>query len=132
MRSLVATSVPPRTVIVGLPLPLPLPSRRKTKVKTRQPNDTGSTSWEIASPPSFEYAPFYRVLLHYSLWNDREDIARLVKFAVPMLSMNDSLRIVTMAEAYDTSIVVTVKKEEAELYMQRLLIAGLKSSTEEA
>lgn len=124
-------------ISAGLPMPLPLPSRpsRRRRVRTvpqRNPSDGAPVSWDVASPPSFEVESFYRVLLHYSQWNNGEHVARLVRFAVPIISMNESIRIVSMAESYETSIVVTVKKDEAELYAQRLLIAGLKSSTEEA
>ncbi len=118
-------------------MPLPLPTRRR-RVRTAPPierpkwSDGASVSWDLASPPSFEVESFYRVLLHYSQWNNGDHVARLVRFAVPIITMNECIRIVNMAESYETAIVVTVKKEEAEKYAHRLLIAGLKSSTEEA
>lgn len=86
----------------------------------------------LLDPPTFQYEPFYRVLLHYNQWVDGKQIARLVRVAVPIVSMNDSVRIVEMAERYETAIVVTVKKDDAEAYVQRLLIAGLISSMEVA
>jgi hypothetical protein len=95
-------------------------------------SDSGSLSYDLATPPSFEVESFYRVILHYSQWKNGDEIAQIVRTAVPIISMNESIRIVSMAESYEKSIVVTVKKDEAEQYAQRLLVAGLKSSTEEA
>lgn len=86
----------------------------------------------LLDPPTFQYEPFYRVLLHYNQWVDGKQIARLVRTAVPIVSMNDSVRIVEMAERYETAIVVTVNKEDAETYVQRLLFTGLISSMEVA
>lgn len=104
----------------------PPPKRRISEVV-----DLDATSFDV-TPPSFEFEPFYRVLLHYSQWTSGEQVARIVRIAVPVITANESVRIVSMAESYDTSIVVTVKKEEAEMYALRLMGAGLKSSTEEA
>lgn len=113
--------------------PLPMLRRRRVHVQRIYPAemvwyDDETKDVDVLDPPSFEVEPFYRVLLHYSQWTNKDQVARIVRFSVPVLSMNEALHIVGMAESYETAIVVTVKKQEAELYMQRLLIAGLKSS----
>lgn len=94
--------------------------------------DDGQGVTSLLDPPSFQFEPFYRVLLHYNHWVDGKPVARLVRTAVPIVSMNESIRIVEMAEKHETSIVVTVKKDDAETYVQRLLFSGLISSMEVA
>ncbi len=116
--------------------PLPILRKRRVHVQRIYPAEMvwydSENDVEVLDPPSFEVEPFYRVLLHYSQWTNKDQIARIVRFSVPIISMNECLHIVEMAESYETAIVVTVKKDDAELYMQRLLIAGLKSSIEVA
>lgn len=95
-----------------------------------QDDDDDERSALLMDPPEIRFEPFYRVILHYSQWTEGKQIARLVRIAVPVISMNDSIRVVEMAELHETSIVVTVEKEDAEAYVQRLLVAGLIASLE--
>lgn len=96
-------------------------------------DDVGSQSnLSVFDMPSFQFEPFYRVILHYSQWIESKPVARLVRIAVPVISMNECIRVVQMAEAHNKAIVVTVKKDDAEMYVQRLLVAGLIASLEVA
>lgn len=81
---------------------------------------------------SIRFEPFYRVLLHYSMWNDNKLVAKTVAKAVPIISFNDGLRVAEAAEKVGSAIVVTVPLEDAEIYDDRLRHAGLKSSIESA
>lgn len=92
--------------------------------------EKGSTS--LLDPPNFQFEPFYRVLLHYNNWTEGKQIARIVRMAVPIVSADESLRVVEMAEIHETAIVVTVPKDDAELFVQRLIVSGLISSMEVA
>lgn len=93
---------------------------------------TTGKDFAIFDTPSFQFEPFYRVILHYTQWVEGKPVARLVRIAVPIISMNECIRVVEMAETHNTAIVVTVKKDEAEMYVQRLLVAGLIASLEVA
>lgn len=96
-------------------------------------DETDASNSNLAmDAPSFQFEPFFRVILHFSEWSEGKQIAKLVRIAVPIISSTESIRVVEMAELHTKSIVVTVKKDEAELYVQRLLVAGLIASMEEA
>lgn len=84
--------------------------------------------------PRFDMEPFFRVLLHYTGWQetDQREIARKLRMAVHGLSTNDSMRIVRLAEQYRTAIVKTVPKKEAIDCKERIERFGLHSSIEEA
>lgn len=96
-------------------------------VDTSYPEKSGTV---LMDTPNFQFEPFYRVLLHYNNWTEGKQIARIVRMAVPIVSADESIRVVEMAEIHETAIVVTVPKDDAELFVQRLVVAGLLSSME--
>lgn len=130
------------TVMRGALFPAPSHTYRKKKMgvhKNRGNTNPGYYPWMLeeedaaeAAMPNIVFEPFYRVMLHYSQWKDTKTIARLVRLSVPVLSNADCIRVVEMAERYKSAIVVTAIKDEAELYMERLLISGLQASMETA
>lgn len=74
------------------------------------------------------FEPIYRVILHYSNWIDHGQTAKTIKQGVPVISYSHALRTAENAAAYGSAIVVTVPKDEAELYEQRLERLGFKVS----
>jgi hypothetical protein len=79
---------------------------------------------------SFE--PFYRVILHYSSWADSNKTAKIVAKAVPIVSFSHALHVVKSAEVYNQAILVTVLKNDAEMYQSRLKMSGYNASIESA
>lgn len=74
------------------------------------------------------FEPIYRVILHYTNWNDHRIIGKAVKQAVPVITYTHALRSAENAAAHGSAIVVTVPKDDAEMYESRLSRAGLKAS----
>lgn len=78
------------------------------------------------------FAPIYRVILHYTHWNDNIMVAKKVARAVPLLNKSSALRIVENAVASGTAVVVTVPVDDAKTYETRLIRSGLMSTIEAA
>lgn len=81
-----------------------------------------------------KFEPLYRIMLHYSLWNetDTKVIAQKVKISVPILTLRDCEKIVRHTHSYGMSMVCTVAKEKAVLYYENLVRVGLNATIEEA
>lgn len=81
-----------------------------------------------------KFEPLYRIMLHYSLWNenDTKSIAQKVKISVPILTLRDCEKIVRHTQSYGMSMVCTVVKDKAVLYYENLVRVGLNATIEEA
>jgi len=112
-----------------------LPSKRYGAILDRPsyqnvfvPEHATKTFQDIMGAIGFE--SFYRVLLHYSSWSDKDATAKIVTKAVPNVTFSEGLRVVEAAEKHGLAIIVTVPLAEAQLYDERLRMFGLKSSIE--
>ena len=81
-----------------------------------------------------KFEPLYRIMLHYTLWNesDNKTVAQKLKVGVPILTLRDCEKIVRHAKSYGVCMVCTVAHEKAILFHENLLRFGLNATIEEA
>ena len=79
---------------------------------------------------NISFESFYRVILTYDNWNNDKNVAMVLMNAINVIRYNQSIHIVKNARKYGKAIVVTVNKETAELYVQRMRKIGLDGSME--
>jgi len=81
-----------------------------------------------------KFEPLYRIMLHYTLWNENDTkvIAQKVKVSVPILTQRECEKIVRHAQLYGMSMVCTVIKDKAVIYYENLVRVGLNATIEEA
>lgn len=118
----------PRGPLLALRHPrTPLPSFRVVRPVLCNSERAGAGTLErpsVAFVTSF--APIYRVILHYTNWDDPKPVAKRIMKCVPHLSFGDGMRIAKNAALYNTSVVVTVPLDEAKIYETRLTRSGLR------
>lgn len=74
----------------------------------------------------------YRVILRYNDWEDDRKTAKLIKRNVRMISYEWAMEVTKKAKMNDIAIIVTVPKEDAKIYMDRLLMHYLDVFIEQA
>ena len=88
----------------------------------------------LKSTLNLTFEPFYRVVLLYNGWKDDKDkdIAIKVKQSVNILSFSESLVRARNARIQHSAILVTVPKDDAQLYLENLVKKGLEVKLDEA
>lgn len=118
-----------------------IPYRRQTLdyVVTTIVNKMSMPDAPVATPTKdtilqMKFEPLYRIMLHYTLWNesDNKTIAQKVKVGVPILTLRDCEKIVKHTKAYGVCMVCTVAQDKAILFHDNLVRFGLNATIEEA
>lgn len=112
---------------------LPFPAQKTPYLLPRPVRATAPAKEPIMIPGiSLQFEPFYRVILVYSEWLNDKSTAQKVRHSVPIITLNDAINVTRRARVEGRSIVVTVIKDDAILYMTNLKNKGLDVILDEA
>ena len=112
---------------------LRFPAQKMPYLLPRPVRATAPTKESIMLPGiSLQFEPFYRVILVYSDWLNDKPVAQKVRYSVPIITSNDAMNVTRRARVEGRSIIVTVIKDDAILYMTNLKNKGLDVILDEA
>ena len=83
---------------------------------------------QLMDLPKMNFAPIFRVILHYTQWEDNKEIARRITRAIPAIRGSNAIRIVENAVLYGSAIIIVAPIDEATIYETKLTRMGLKVS----